>query len=324
MFSKSVGIYLKYHFLNNLENQNNFSMILNMSEELNTKTLGDELWQAPANSEITKAEFEEKSQQLIAEAISIMDEKYGPEGKEPKLYHNPLHIDSVWLKAKEIARKSVLSAEDTLLLKIAAHWHDVDSNQETGVDEIKSSNTIMKKMIEMGFKPIHIRKVVEAILATQWYNDDNGAIAQKVNSILGQKVPTPSAFGFPEGATTLKSNLKPKEMQEVLQLKKIMADADLYGMGSEWDTYFPESILICRELGILPEHAEPYSEEEWIKFYDVQINLLEGFTQRSSARTKDEGNPTHFGYYTAEAQSLLPHTQSNLEKLRELRAEFDN
>ena len=44
-------------------------MILNMSEELNTKTLGDELWQAPANSEITKAEFEEKSQEVMEKIL---------------------------------------------------------------------------------------------------------------------------------------------------------------------------------------------------------------------------------------------------------------
>lgn len=297
--------------------------MVNMNEELNTKTLSDELWQAPQNSEMTKVEFEEKSQQLIDEAIAMMSDKYGAEGKEPKLYHNPEHVERVWKIAEEIARRMMLSDEDKILLKIAVYWHDVDSNQETGVDEIKSSNTIMRRMMEMGFKPIHIRKVVESILATQWYNDDNGAIAQKVNSVLGQEISVPRSFGFPEGAVTYKSGLRPDEMREVLQLKKIMADADLYGMGSKWDTYFPEAILICRELGILPEHQEPYSEEEWIKFYDVQINLLEGFVQRSSGRTKNADDPTQLGFYTDAAQKLLPHTQDNLNKLRELRAEFN-
>lgn len=291
--------------------------ITNLANEFFSKS-ADELRD---NQEISKKELEQKTELLVNEALQIMEQKYGEPGKEPKPYHNPNHLKAVWTAAKKIANKMGLNREDQLLLKIAVFWHDLDSNQDSGVDEVKTAKSIMDRMMELNFAPLQIRKVVEAVLATRWYNDANGAIAQRVNNLLAKEVAAKFDYDLPVGATTFSSGLSPIETLSILKFKKIMADADIYHTGSDWNTYYANSILICREVGVLPNHPEPYTPEEWDHFYEVQINILEGFTKRVSGRTKDS-DPTSFGYYTKEAQEVLPHAKGNLEKLKQLRAEL--
>ncbi|NCN44986.1 MAG: hypothetical protein COU63_00200 [Candidatus Pacebacteria bacterium CG10_big_fil_rev_8_21_14_0_10_36_11] len=288
-----------------------------LSHELNTQ-----FWNIPEKTSLKDKELEAKAEQLIAEAYFLMNEKYGTKGKEPRIYHNPEHINTVMAVAEKIAQKMGLPKEDTILLRIAVAWHDIDSNQESGIDEIKTATTVMKRMAELNFPPIQIRKVIETILATQWYMDTNGAIAQKINNLLGKRkntiVPT---LGGGEEVTTWDANLNTKDSIGILKLKKIMADADLCGMGSEWNTYLNGAIKICRELGILPSHEEPYTDEEWIKFYKSQETILTGFLKRESARTK-ENQPTTYGYYTAAAQEILPHVAENLVKTQQILGEL--
>lgn len=112
--------------------------------------------------------FKEASEEMIEYALGCIQGLYGPGGKSPKAYHNVDHTNSAITSARLISRSMKLPHKDTLLISIAAAFHDIvhdgDSNPN---NELLSADEASKEMKRYPvFTDDDISRVRQMILAT--------------------------------------------------------------------------------------------------------------------------------------------------------------
>lgn len=113
-------------------------------------------------------DFIEASEQLIQYAIGSIEQRYGIESKSPKPYHNIEHTSFAIESARSLAESLHLPQRDSLLLTVAAAFHDFVHNGDSDPDnEQLSADEAEKKMKEHPvFTSTDINRVRRMILAT--------------------------------------------------------------------------------------------------------------------------------------------------------------
>ena len=112
--------------------------------------------------------FREASEQLEQYALEFIEQEYGVAGKSPRPYHNVEHTSSAARSARLLANAIGLSQRDSLLLTIAAAFHDFVHRGDSDLDnERLSADEADKKMREYPvFTDTDIDRVRRMILAT--------------------------------------------------------------------------------------------------------------------------------------------------------------
>ena len=181
---------------------------------------------------------------LISYALSEVERKYGTgkdDGENPKKYHNRPHSEVVLGAARMIARLSLeagkIAASDIPLVEIAASYHDIQQDLDSGLNEKESARIAAEEMRKTGsFKEEDIQKVTEMILATRIRFED---------SIIRQ-------FTTEE------------------YLTQIIADADLSHLGQEPSIYWETAKNVLKEL----KGTDTPSREDEIAFTKGNLTLL--------------------------------------------------
>ncbi len=112
--------------------------------------------------------FTEASEQLIQYALESIEQRFGLASKSPKPYHNIEHTSFAIDSAKSLAKCSHLPQRDSLLLTVAAAFHDFVHNGDSDpANEQLSAEEAEKKMREHPvFTSTDINRVRRMILAT--------------------------------------------------------------------------------------------------------------------------------------------------------------
>jgi len=155
---------------------------------------------------------------LVADALAQVSQKYGPEGQNPKAYHNLDHTLSVMKATADLCDFVICEGRmkpfyKDLLMVAAAH-HDIE--QDMGPEnEAASAEIAAEKMKEVGiFTEIDIRTVERVILATKIEVTEEGVTQSASDNLLTQ----------------------------------ILADADLSNVGRDTDTYMHNLYNLYVEL----------------------------------------------------------------------------
>src|SRR4051812_16546382 len=119
-----------------------------------------------------ESSLEEVTASLIGDAFDEIERKYGADGEHPKGYHNLEHTKAVFEAAQAIADKAYergkISHRDTLLIAIAAAYHDVEHGLAGDESERASAVVARNKMEEVGvFTEEDVQKVEDAIMGTR-------------------------------------------------------------------------------------------------------------------------------------------------------------
>ncbi len=153
---------------------------------------------------------------IVQQAFSIIDARYGPEGRNPKEYHNLLHTLGVVQAASDIADLAIadgkIAPEDKRLVMIAAAWHDTEQDLGSGPNEEESTASALIAMRAVGGFSDRDEQLVSAmIMATQVHFDEEGKMSQ--------------------------SAITETSHDTDLYLTKILADADLSNLGKTTEEY---------------------------------------------------------------------------------------
>lgn len=111
---------------------------------------------------------------LVEDGLTEIERRYGPDGLEPKPYHNANHTRDVIDAAIQLADAAIetgkIKPKDKDLLILAACYHDFEHGLGSGLDEAESARYICGKMRESGyFSNDEIAEVYKMIMATQVY-----------------------------------------------------------------------------------------------------------------------------------------------------------
>jgi predicted metal-dependent HD superfamily phosphohydrolase len=198
--------------------------------------------------------------------------KYDDSGTSPHAYHNSRHAHDVYLAAFAIGMKSVANSKiahkSTTLLEIAAAFHDVEQDLGSGANEEESARIAVKQMEDTAaFEPWEVEAVRQMILATKTFFVE-GVMKQSVN--IG---------GLDD---------------EMAYLCKILADADLATLGSQWEVFFSRAKDVEKEI-----HGTEPTTQQHREFLEFHLALLKNHT-----------------YYTPEAAILYPHQDGNARELQ--------
>jgi len=112
--------------------------------------------------------FIEASEQLRLYALGCIKHQYSLGSKTSRPYHNTEHTNSAIHSAKLLAEAVQLPQRDSLLLSIAAAFHDYVHNGDSDPNnELRSADVVDKKMREHQiFTDSDIERVKQMILAT--------------------------------------------------------------------------------------------------------------------------------------------------------------
>ncbi len=170
--------------------------------------------------EILRDPVEMTALTLANQAFELINAKYGPEGQNPKGYHNVVHSHDVvgattTLCDLAIANRKI-TPKDKALLIISGAFHDFEQDLGSGLNEVSSALAAREAMRNTGvFTPLDEVTVEEVILATQIHYED-GVMLQAAT----------------------KDNL----------LAQIVADADLAALGRETEIFWDRSVGLYAEL----------------------------------------------------------------------------
>ncbi len=180
---------------------------------------------------------------LVSRALSVVDEKYGVEGINPKGYHNPQHTADVVHAASELSDLAIthgkITPADKRLIIIAAAYHDTEQDTGSGNNEEESAALTIAHMREAGgFTEEDERTVRDIIMATVVSFDEAGKMRQ--------------------GAI------------EADYRTQIMADADLASLGKPPEVYWD------RAQGLFTEWNPGYdlNTEQGRKFISSQVTFI--------------------------------------------------
>jgi len=193
-----------------------------------------------------KFEHNEVVDEGIRIALNSIAAKYGSgdnDGERPKDYHNLMHTRDVLDAARSIAiecfENGKIHLSDIPLVELAAAFHDVEQDLESGVNEKESARIAEEWMMRNGFTQDKINKVKQMILATMVYFDDSGMFQSASDDILTQ----------------------------------IICDADLSTLGEETGVYYSDANGLFKEITHSDTHDEAYFKMQ-TPFYKNQVRLL--------------------------------------------------
>jgi predicted metal-dependent HD superfamily phosphohydrolase len=180
---------------------------------------------------------------LADQAFKVIEAKYGPNGQNPKSYHNVEHsrddvVGSLNALADLAIARGRISSRDKALLIIGGAFHDIEQDLGSGLNEAASTRVAHAAMRTVDiFTPLDEAIVEQVIMST---------VVRFENGIMLQSAP--------------KGNL----------LAELMADADLSPLGRDAQTYWDRSARVFTELS-----GHESTTENQVAFLENQIRLLQ-------------------------------------------------
>lgn len=179
---------------------------------------------------------------LVEAGLAEIDRRYGPDGIRPQAYHNADHTRDVMDAAIQLADEAIAKGEiepgDKDLLILAACYHDIERDYESGANEAASARIIALQMRESNqFSEQDIVKVYKMIMGTEvWFA--NGRMFQSAD---------------------------PND-----KLSMLLADADLASLGRSPQTYWDRAMRYIKEV---TDNTEP-TADQILHFALEQDNFL--------------------------------------------------
>ena len=187
--------------------------------------------------------FEKAAWELADEALVIVDAKFGPQGSQPKGYHNLEHsrddvVDGVVEIADLALSRDKITLKDKTFLIIGAGFHDVTQELGSGMNEWSSAKTARSAMRKKAIFDSGDEDTVDRIIMATRVEFKDGVMRQLV----------------PKGDF----------------LAELLADADLSSLGRPWETYWERATGLFTEL---LEGKDPTMQDK-ISFIETQVTLL--------------------------------------------------
>lgn len=181
---------------------------------------------------------------LINFAFSEIERRYGTGvggAETPRFYHNLDHTKNVVESSRKIAELAVINnkinASDTILIEIAASFHDIEQNLGPGLNERECVRILEERIAKTSsFSPSDLEKIERMILSTivSW----NGEV------------------------------MKQSETDDYLT--KIIADADLSSLGQPPEIYWDAAQKLLREI----KNTDSPSLRDQLDWAQGQIKFL--------------------------------------------------
>src|SRR3990172_12828337 len=208
--------------------------------------------------ELTSADAREKAvETLIATAIDICRRRYGNNGfsgESYRAYHNAVHAQEVLESATQIGQlalqKGRIDANELLLVRIAAPFHDAEYSLGPSLNEDESAEIAATQVLQTGqFSEDEVRRVKGAITATK-VHAENGVLVQE-----------------PTGD----------------YISQIICDSDWSKFGASFELFWSRSLDFLRETEKTdtptPERIKSFAGEQLLllkshSFYTAEAKLL--------------------------------------------------